>query len=88
MTDATRRAAFWLVMLAAAGTFALTMGTRQSMGLFLPALNTATGLGLGSISLAFAVGQLCGVSPSRSPARWPTATAPAACCSRVSCCWP
>jgi predicted MFS family arabinose efflux permease len=58
MTDATRRAAFWLVMLAAAGTFALTMGTRQSMGLFLPALNTATGLGLGSISLAFAVGQL------------------------------
>jgi predicted MFS family arabinose efflux permease len=58
MSDATRRAAFWLVMLAAAGTFALTMGVRQSMGLFLPALNTATGLGLGSISLAFAFGQL------------------------------
>ena len=58
MTDANRRAAFWLVMLAAAGTFALTMGTRQSMGLFLPALNTSTGLGLGSISLAFAFGQL------------------------------
>ena len=58
MTEATRRAAFWLVMLAAAGTFALTMGTRQSMGLFLPALNTSTGLGLGSISLAFAFGQL------------------------------
>ena len=48
----------WLVLLAAAGTFALTMGTRQSMGLFLGPLNTATGLGLGSISLAFAVGQL------------------------------
>jgi MFS family permease len=59
MSDATvRRAAFWLVMLAAAGTFALTMGARQSMGLFLPALNTSTGLGLGSISLAFAFGQL------------------------------
>jgi MFS family permease len=58
MTEATRRAGFWLVMLAAAGTFALTMGTRQSMGLFLPALNTSTGLGLGSISLAFAFGQL------------------------------
>lgn len=58
MTEASRRAAFWLVLLAAAGTFALTMGTRQSMGLFLPALNTATGLGLGSISLAFAFGQL------------------------------
>ena len=48
----------WVVLLAAAGTFALTMGTRQSMGLFLGPLNTATGLGLGSISLAFAVGQL------------------------------
>ncbi|HYE38893.1 MAG TPA: MFS transporter, partial [Ramlibacter sp.] len=59
MSDAgMRRAAFWLVMLAAGGTFALTMGARQSMGLFLPALNTSTGLGLGSISLAFAFGQL------------------------------
>ncbi len=46
------------MLLAAAGTFALTMGTRQSMGLFLSALNTSTGLGLGSISLAFAFGQL------------------------------
>lgn len=58
MSEAMRRYAFWLVMLAAAGTFALTMGARQSMGLFLPALNTSTGLGLGSISLAFAFGQL------------------------------
>ena len=58
MSDASRRTAFWLVLLAAAGTFAVTMGSRQSMGLFLPALNTSTGLGLGSISLAFAFGQL------------------------------
>lgn len=58
MTEATRRTAFWLVLLAAAGTFAVTMGARQSMGLFLPSLNTSTGLGLGSISLAFAFGQL------------------------------
>ncbi len=50
--------ALWLVLLAAAGTFALTMGTRQTMGMFLSPLNTATGLGLGSISLAFAFGQL------------------------------
>src|SRR5258706_7528407 len=47
-----------LVLLAAAGTFALTMGVRQTMGLFLSSLNTATGLGIGSISLAFAFGQL------------------------------
>ena len=52
-------AAIWLVLLAAAGTFALTMGTRQTMALFLSPLNTATGLGLANISLAFAIGQLC-----------------------------
>ena len=50
--------ALWLVLLTAAGAFALTMGTRQTMGLFLSALNTSTGLGIGSISLAFAFGQL------------------------------
>ena len=56
-TDTTRKAV-WLVLLAAAGTFALTMGTRQTMGLFLSPMNTSTGLGVGSISLAFAFGQL------------------------------
>ena len=50
--------AIWLVLLAAAGTFALASGTRLTMGLFVGPLNTATGLGLGSISLAFAVGQI------------------------------
>lgn len=61
MNMASRAAApSWaLVLLAAAGTFALTMGARQSMGLFLGPLNTHTGLGLASVSLAFAVGQLC-----------------------------
>jgi MFS family permease len=53
-----RKLAYWLVLLAAGGTFALSMGSRQSMGLFLPSLNTSTGLGLGAISLAFAFGQL------------------------------
>lgn len=57
-TPQSRRLAFATVMLAAAGTFALTMGARQSMGLFLGPLNTHTGLGLASISLAFAFGQL------------------------------
>lgn len=47
-----------LVLLAAAGAYALTMGVRQTMGLFLSPLNTSTGLGIGSISLAFAFGQL------------------------------
>ncbi len=57
-TANAKRTMLWAVLLAAAGTFALTMGTRQTMGLFLSSLNTATGLGIGSISLAFAFGQL------------------------------
>ena len=58
MSNANRKLGMWIVLLAAAGTFALTMGTRQTMGLFLSSLNTSTGLGIGSISLAFAFGQL------------------------------
>jgi predicted MFS family arabinose efflux permease len=53
-----RHLAVWLVLLAAAGTFALTMGVRQTMGLFLSSLNTSTGVGVANISLAFAFGQL------------------------------
>lgn len=58
MPSSPRRLAVWLVLLAAAGTFALTMGVRQTMGLFLSSLNTATGVGVANISLAFAFGQL------------------------------
>jgi predicted MFS family arabinose efflux permease len=58
MNDTRRTTAFWLVLVAAAGTYALTMGTRQTMGLFLSPLNTSTGLGIGQVSLAFAFGQL------------------------------
>ncbi len=50
--------AFWLVLLCAGGIFALTVGARQSMGLFLGPINSSTGLGLASVSLAFAFGQL------------------------------
>ena len=53
-----RRYGVGLVLLAAGGTLAITMGARQSMGLFLGTMNTSTGLGLASISLAFAFGQL------------------------------
>ena len=51
--------AYGLVLLAAGGVYAVTMGARQSLGLFLSVINSTTGLGLASISLAFAVGQLC-----------------------------
>lgn len=43
--------------LAAAGILMVTMGSRQSLGLFVSPLNTSTGLGLATISLALAVGQ-------------------------------
>jgi predicted MFS family arabinose efflux permease len=47
----------WLFVLVAAAILMVTMGTRQSMGLFLSPLNTHTGLGIASISFAMAIGQ-------------------------------
>jgi len=41
----------------AAGVLCITMGVRQSMGLYVGPLNTATGLGIAKISLALAIGQ-------------------------------
>ena len=35
----------------------VTMGVRQSLGLFVSPLNTTTGLGIAAISLALAIGQ-------------------------------
>lgn len=45
------------VTLAAAGILMVTMGIRQSFGLFLIPLNVSTGMGVVSISLALAIGQ-------------------------------
>ncbi|MGH8809514.1 MAG: MFS transporter [Noviherbaspirillum sp.] len=45
-------------LVAAALIFALTMGIRQSVALFIGPINSATGLGFATISLAFAVAQL------------------------------
>ncbi|HET7775662.1 MAG TPA: MFS transporter [Azospira sp.] len=46
-----------ITTLAAAGILMVTMGARQSLGLFVSPLNTHTGLGITTISLALAVGQ-------------------------------
>ena len=51
-----RRAA--TVTFAAAAILMVTMGARQSLGLFVSPLNTATGLGITTISFAYAVAQL------------------------------
>jgi MFS family permease len=48
---------YWTITLVAAAILMVTMGARQSMGLFLSPLNTATGLGIASISLAFGIAQ-------------------------------
>jgi MFS family permease len=49
--------AAWTVTLAAAGILMITMGARQSLGLFVSPINTSTGLGIATISFALAVGQ-------------------------------
>ncbi|MEW5881672.1 MAG: MFS transporter [Pseudomonadota bacterium] len=48
---------WWFITLAAAAMLMVTMGARQSLGLFVSPLNTSTGLGLVTISFAMAVGQ-------------------------------
>ncbi|MBN9696558.1 MAG: MFS transporter [Zoogloea sp.] len=45
------------VTFAAAGILLVTMGARQSVGLFLGPINTSTGLGVATLSLALAIGQ-------------------------------
>lgn len=47
----------WMTTLMASTILMITMGTRQSMGLYVGPLNTDTGLGIVSISLAMAIGQ-------------------------------
>ncbi len=56
MTTQTR--SYVAVALAAGAVFALGLGVRQSQALFISPINSATGIGYASISLAFAVGQL------------------------------
>lgn len=54
-TSTTRSS--WALTLTAAAVLMVTMGARQSLGLFVSPLNTSTGLGIVTISLAMAVGQ-------------------------------
>ena len=70
------RRQLWII--AAAGlVFALIFGVRQSAALFIGPINSATGLGIAAISLAFACAQLmraCMTPPhgsARSPSKRP-----------------
>jgi MFS family permease len=57
MPTGSKRSA-WVITLAAAAILMVTMGARQSLGLFISPLKSATGLGITTISLAFAIAQL------------------------------
>ncbi len=46
-----------ITTLAAAGILMITMGARQSLGLFIGPMDESTGLGIAAISLALAIGQ-------------------------------
>jgi predicted MFS family arabinose efflux permease len=48
---------FWFFTLCAAALLMVTMGARQSLGLYVSPINTSTGLGIVAISFAMAVGQ-------------------------------
>lgn len=57
MFQSLRRPDVLVVTLAAAGILMVTMGIRQSFGLFISPLSNTTGMGVATISLALAIGQ-------------------------------
>lgn len=57
MPGGTARA-MWTLMLAASAVMMITMGARLTTGMFLSPINTATGLGVATISFVMAVAQL------------------------------
>ena len=57
MFHALRRPDVMVVTLAAAGILMVTMGIRQSFGLFINPINASTGMGIATMSLALAIGQ-------------------------------
>ena len=57
MWRSLRRPEVLATTLAAAGILMVTMGARQSLGLFIAPIDGSTGLGIATISLALAIGQ-------------------------------
>jgi predicted MFS family arabinose efflux permease len=58
MNSASRPVSFWIPVAAASLLLAASMGSRSAIGLFLGPINTATGLGAATVSLAIAAGLL------------------------------
>jgi MFS family permease len=57
MTAGHTKHGYWGILLASAAILMVTMGSRQTTGLFVSPINTSTGLGIVSISLALAIAQ-------------------------------
>ena len=53
----TAKRVFWALVISSGAILAVTIGIRQSLGLFVSPLNTSTGLGIVTVSFALAVGQ-------------------------------
>lgn len=53
----TAKYLYWMVVLSASAILAVTMGIRNSLGLFVSPMNTSTGLGIVTVSFVMAVGQ-------------------------------
>lgn len=51
------RPTYWGLVLAASAILMITMGVRQSLGLYVSPINSATGVGIVAISFALAIGQ-------------------------------
>jgi hypothetical protein len=66
---------YWVLVLCTSAILMITMGVRQSLGLFVSPLNTSTGLGIVTISFALAVGQFVWGGRNRCSARYSTARA-------------
>jgi MFS family permease len=57
LNSETSARSVWLLLLCSAAILMITMGARQTTGLFVSPINTSTGLGIVAISFALAVGQ-------------------------------
>ncbi|QNN58599.1 MFS transporter [Diaphorobacter ruginosibacter] len=57
-SSSTSPATSWALVMVAALVLMITMGSRQSLGLFLSPINSHTGLGIAKISFAMAIAQL------------------------------
>ena len=57
MESPYRQKSAWVVMVSATAILMITMGVRQTAGLFIAPIDAATGMGIVSISFALAIGQ-------------------------------